>query len=392
MKNNDTKPFYNTTIPSDWEIKRLGEICTSFKSGNGITSEDIYKDGDYPVYGGNGLRGYTNKFTHEGNYLLIGRQGALCGNIVTVSGKNYISEHAIAVKTDNNNDNSFLAYKLDFQNLNRLSESSAQPGLSVEKLVRLKITLPPLPEQKAIAQIISACDKAIETTQKLIAQKELRKKWLMQQLLTGKRRLKGYLEDWKVIKMSDIFERVTRKNIEGNTTVITISAQRGFVKQEDFFNKLVASEILDNYFLVEKGEFCYNKSYSNGYPWGATKRLNDFDKAVVTTLYICFGIKNNLKSSGDFLEQYFEANLLDRGLTQIAHEGGRAHGLLNVTPNDFFDLKITIPKIEEQIAIANVLQTSDKEVQILKSKLCKLNVQRKGLMQQLLTGKMRIKV
>src|SRR5690606_37721123 len=107
------------------------------------------------------------------------------------------------------------------------------------------------------------------------------------------------------------------------------------VKQTDFFNKSVASEVLDNYYLVYNGEFCYNKSYSNGYPWGATKRLNNFDKAVVTTLYICFCIKDNTTTNSDFFEQYFEANLLDKGLTQIAHEGGRAHGLLNVTPSDF---------------------------------------------------------
>ena len=148
---------------------------------------------------------------------------------------------------------------------------------------------------------------------------------------------------------------------------------------------------MDNYFSVEKGECCYNKSYSNGYPWGATKRLNDFDKAVVTTLYICFGIKDKNKISGDYFEQFFGANLLDKGLMKIAHEGGRAHGLLNVTPGDFFDLIIAVPGIEEQTAIASVLQTADKELQLLKSKMEKLKEQKKGLMQVLLTGKKRIK-
>lgn len=392
MENSTIKPFYNTTIPSDWEVKRLGEICSTFKSGYGITSEDINEAGEYAVYGGNGLRGYTNRYTHEGNYFLIGRQGALCGNIVSVYGKNYISEHAIAVQTDTENDNLFLAYKLEFQNLNRLSESSAQPGLSVEKLVRLKIALPPLPEQRAIANILGLMDSVNNQNNQLIAQKELRKKWLMQNLLTGKKRLKGFGGEWKEVALENVFNRVTRKNSEDNTNVVTISAQRGFVRQTDFFNKAIASEIIDNYFLVEKGEFCYNKSYSNGYPWGAIKRLNDFDKAVVTTLYICFGIKDLSRTSGDFFEQYFEANLLDRGLTKIAHEGGRAHGLLNVTPSDFFSLKITIPGFEEQAAIAQVLQAADKEIQLLKAKTDKLREQKKGMMQQLLTGKKRLKI
>ncbi len=381
------------SIPKDWAIKRLGEVCSTFKSGFGITSEEISEDGEYAVYGGNGLRGFTNRFTHDGKFLLIGRQGALCGNIISIDGRNYVSEHAIAVQTDRENDTSFLAYKLDFLNLNRLSESSAQPGLSVEKLVRIKIPLPPLPEQKSIAHILGLMDNAINKNNLLIAKKELQKKWLMQNLLMGKKSLKGFeKEKWKETSLSNVFDRVTRKNTEGNTTVVTISAQRGFVRQTDFFNKNIASEITDNYFLVEKGEFCYNKSYSNGYPWGATKRLKDFEKAVVTTLYICFGLRNSRNNSGDFFEQFFDANLLDRGLTQIAHEGGRAHGLLNVTPSDFFSLKITVPSKEEQTAIAQVLQAADKEIKLLRTKTEKLRDQKKGLMQQLLTGKKRLKL
>ena len=213
----------------------------------------------------------------------------------------------------------------------------------------------------------------------------------MQNLLTGKKRVKNFeKEKWEETSLGDLFERVTRKNSEQNTNVVTISAQRGFVKQTDFFNKTIASDIVDNYFLVEKGEFCYNKSYSNGYPWGATKRLKDFEKAVVTTLYICFGLKNSQKNSGDFFKHFFEANLLDKGLTKIAHEGGRAHGLLNVTPFDFFSLKIIIPTPDEQTAIAQVLKAADKEISLLKSKTERLREQKKGLMQVLLTGKRRL--
>lgn len=245
-------------------------------------------------------------------------------------------------------------------------------------------------QQRAIAQVLSTADTAIHTTEKLIAQKEQRKKWLMQQLLTGKKRLQGFEGEWIEKKLGDLFDRVTRKNAEGNTTVVTISAQRGFVRQTDYFNKNIASEITSNYYLVEKGEFCYNKSYSNGYPWGATKRLNDFDKAVVTTLYICFRIKDLSKSRPEFFEQYFEANLLDQGLTQIAHEGGRAHGLLNVTPSDFFSLNVTVPSYQEQTAIAQVLQVADKEINLLNVKAVKLREQKKWLMQVLLTGKRRL--
>lgn len=143
---------------------------------------------------------------------------------------------------------------------------------------------------------------------------------------------------------------------------------------------------------MEKGEFCYNKSYCNGYPWGATKRLNSFEKAVVTTLYICFRLKNPDLESGDFFEHYFEFNSLDSGLIKIANEGGRAHGLLNVTPSDFFALIINVPGFEEQNAIANILHIADEEIYLQKQKLELLIKQKKGLMQVLLTGMKRLNI
>ena len=213
----------------------------------------------------------------------------------------------------------------------------------------------------------------------------------MQQLLTGKKRMKGYCGEWKIIKLGNIAERITRKNEENNKNVVTISAQRGFVVQTDFFNKSVASETLENYFLVHKDEFCYNKSYSNGYPMGAIKRLKSFDKAVVTTLYICFRLKEKPQTNIDFFEQYCESGLLNKELVKVANEGGRAHGLLNVTPSDFFNMHMRVPSINEQNAIALVLVTADKEIELANEKLARLQEEKRGLMQVLLTGKKRVK-
>lgn len=377
-------------IPLGWNIKRLGEICTYFKSGTSITSKLLKENGEYPVYGGNGLRGYSDKYTHDGTYILIGRQGALCGNINFVEGKNFISEHAIAVQS--NEHMMWLKYKLEYWNLNRFSESSAQPGLSVEKLVRYKLTIPPFSEQQKIAEILNIWDKAIEKQRQLIEKLELRKKGLMQQLLIGKKRLPGFSKEWKNVKLEEICEKVVRKNIEDNKNVMTISAQRGFVVQTDFFNKSVASETLESYYLVFKDEFCYNKSYSKGYPMGAIKRLSEADKAVVTSLYMCFKVKSKTKTNIDFLAYYFDNGGLNQGLTKIANEGGRAHGLLNVTPKDFFGLKLHIPSFKEQLAIAQVLAVVDREIKFAQKKFELLRQQKRGLMQQLLTGKKRIKV
>lgn len=258
-----------------------------------------------------------------------------------------------------------------------------------QELNELPVIFPKISEQQKIATILSTWDKAIELTQSLIKAKEQQKKGLMQRLMTGKVRLLGFREEWTEVTLREIVERVTRRNEKLDDTVVTISAQRGFVKQEEFFNKRVASKTLSNYYLIKRGEFGYNKSYSNGYPMGAFKRLDEHEYGVVTTLYICFRVRE-LKANSDFLLNYFGAGLMVQGLTRIAHEGGRAHGLLNIGISDFFNLKLVIPNVEEQAAIATILNEADKEIELLQQKLASLKTQKKGLMQQLMTGRIRV--
>ncbi|EFE7694341.1 restriction endonuclease subunit S [Escherichia coli] len=277
------------------------------------------------------------------------------------------------------------------------SFGSAQPQLTVGIVKGLKLPIPTLVEQKKIAQILSTWDKAISVTEKLLTNSQQQKKALMQQLLTGKKRLLDengtrFSETWKLYALSKLFQRVTTKNNGKSNNVVTISGQHGLIKQEDFFKKTVASDTLDGYFLLKKGQFAYNKSYSNGYPMGAIKRLNRYPEGVVTTLYICFELTTPKKSCGDYWEHYFESGLLNNSLSQIAHEGGRAHGLLNVKPSDFFSLKVAVPGFEEQQKIASVLSAADTEISTLEKKLACLRDEKKALMQQLLTGKRRVKV
>ncbi|EPU1179949.1 restriction endonuclease subunit S [Klebsiella pneumoniae] len=272
-----------------------------------------------------------------------------------------------------------------------------QANLSAKQLQEIPVLIPPELEQKKIAQILSTWDKAISVTEKLLANSQRQKKALMQQLLTGKKRLLDengtrFTETWKLYALSKLFQRVTTKNNGKSNNVVTISGQHGLIKQEDFFKKTVASDTLDGYFLLKKGQFAYNKSYSNGYPMGAIKRLNRYPEGVVTTLYICFELTIPKKSCGDYWEHYFESGLLNNSLSQIAHEGGRAHGLLNVKPSDFFSLKVAVPGFEEQQKIASVLSAADTEISTLEKKLACLKDEKKALMQQLLTGKRRVKV
>ncbi|MDF5278809.1 restriction endonuclease subunit S [Vibrio sp. Vb1554] len=292
--------------------------------------------------------------------------------------------------------NSFLETCKD--ELDGKATQNAQKNINLQVLKPLEILTPPYEEQRKIAQILSTWDKAIATTEKLIDTSKQQKKALMQQLLTGRKRLvnsetgKAFEGEWEEVKLSHFFDRVTEKNKGQSTNVVTISAQHGLIRQEEFFKKSVASETLDNYFILRKGQFAYNKSYSNGYPMGAIKRLNRYEDAVVTSLYICFELKNEKLASSCFMEQYFESGLLNRGLTKVAAEGGRAHGLLNVKPSDFMALSIMVPKFDEQQKIASVLTAADKEIEVLEAKLAHFKQEKKALMQQLLTGKRRVKI
>ena len=152
----------------EWEKHTIGELCEEFKSGKNIKAENIQAGGVYPVFGGNGLRGYADRYNHEGDYVLIGRQGALCGNVRFVTGKTYITEHAIAAKATNNNYTHFLEYLFVRLNLGQFSDQSAQPGLAVNKLLKIETFAPSKEEQYKIASLLKFLDERIATQNKVI--------------------------------------------------------------------------------------------------------------------------------------------------------------------------------------------------------------------------------
>ena len=152
----------------EWEENYVNEICNEFKSGKAIKADLILDVGTYPVFGGNGLRGYTSTYNHDGLFVLIGRQGALCGNVRSVIGKTYITEHAIAVNGNNKSDTNFLHYLFLQMDLGRFSDQSAQPGLAVNKLLKLKVITPRIDEQRKIANLLRLLDERIATQNKII--------------------------------------------------------------------------------------------------------------------------------------------------------------------------------------------------------------------------------
>jgi type I restriction enzyme S subunit len=240
-----------------------------------------------------------------------------------------------------------------------------QASFTTKDYKKLPIILPPLPEQTRIAEVLSAWDKAISNVQATIEQVELRNKWLMHELLSGKRRLTGFSGEWKEVRMKEVFRRINKVNDGDEHAVMTISAKRGLISQEDKFDRVIAGDSLKKYTLLNKNDFAYNKGNSKTYQMGCIYQLEDIESALVPFVYICFSPTEKVYSA--FYKHWFLAHGLDRQLNRIITSGARGDGLLNVNSDDFFKLKIPYPTLEEQTAIAQVLQAAASEVIILLS-------------------------
>lgn len=199
-------------------------------------------------------------------------------------------------------------------------------------------------------------------------------------------RFKNYAESWEEKKLGELVERVTRKNKNLESDLpLTISAQYGLIDQQTFFNKKVASKDVSGYYLLKKGEFAYNKSYSSDYPWGAVKRLDNYEMGVLSTLYIVFR-PNSIDS--DFLAVYYDSPKWYKEVSMRAAEGARNHGLLNISPQDFFDTELIFPVNQsEQTAIGSFFQDIDQLISLQQRKLEVLKEQKKTYLKLLFPAK-----
>lgn len=198
-------------------------------------------------------------------------------------------------------------------------------------------------------------------------------------------RFRGFDDAWEQRKLGDIVERVVRKNTNNESSLpLTISAQYGLVDQITYFNNRVASRDVSNYYLVLNGEFAYNKSTSDGFPFGAVKRLDLYEKGVLSTLYIVFSIKNQSEIDSDYLTVFFDTDRWHKGVSERAAEGARNHGLLNISADDFFDIDIFLPRHkEEQVAIGSYLRHLDNLITLHQHELEKLQSIKKALLEKM---------
>jgi len=247
--------------------------------------------------------------------------------------------------------------------IRRIAQGTKVFSVSVRNFDETYIGVPSKDEQAKIAKLLIAIDKRIATQNKIIEDLKKLKSAICEKLFSSPKdkqpqiRLYGFFGDWHFVRLSDICHRICRKNTgEQCKQVLTIAAQYGLVSQEEFFNKNVASENLSGYYLLQKGDFAYNKSYSGDYVWGTVKRLDNYEQGVLSPLYICFR-PDPARVDSDFLIYYFESKKWHKTVANIAGEGARNHGLLNISVVDYFNTIHCIPSMDEQKQIAQIIGT-----------------------------------
>ncbi|HAQ20087.1 MAG TPA: hypothetical protein DCR40_12785 [Prolixibacteraceae bacterium] len=428
MENNTIKPFYNTTIPSDWTNPEFGTVFSFLKSFSysreQLTDEKTNDEirnihyGDIHATYENEILDFeteqrvpflkdgfldVNKFDDEefpslqdGDLIMADAsedfEGVCnCVELKNINGRKVVSGlHTFAAR--GNVDiiaAGFRTYALNNQQvvreLRRIATGISVYSVSKTNLSKVELPLPPLPEQRAIANVLSLMDSAINQNNQLVAQKELRKKWLMQNLLTGKKRLKGFGGEWKEIHIKDVSKEVSIRNkSDKQLTVLSCTKYDGLVESLEYWGRKIFADDISSYKIVPKNHFAYA---TNHIEEGSIGYQDSFDEALISPMYTVF------KTDSSINDLYFYKLLKSHML--IYQYQNRMEGSIDrrggLRWDAFSIIKIHIPSFEEQTAITQVLQAADKEIQLLKAKTDKLREQKKGMMQVLLTGKVRIK-
>jgi type I restriction enzyme S subunit len=385
--------------------KAIKELC-SFSNGHGFTRHDWTKNGlpiiriahlngsrDFDYYAGEP----DPEWVVEPGELLFawaGTKGVSFGPTIWDGPRGVLNQHIFRVRPKDGVDQTWLYYAL-LQVTQRI-ESRAHGFKSTLLHVRKsdiedqRSPVPPVATQRRVVNLLSLVEGQLRGISDLIQTKRTFKRGLMQQLLTGRKRFPDFKDlPWKSSRLGDHVDEVNRRNTSGVTLVLTASGEHGLVDQRRYFNRNVAGADLSRYWLLKKGEFAYNRSAMKGYPYGATKRLEEHEEGALSTLYLCFSIKDSQLDS-DFLEHVFDSGVLNRQLRPIVRVGARAHGLLNVSDEDYLSINIPFPKLDEQRRIADVLNTMDQEIDLLAAQRDQIEVERRALLSKLLSGEITV--
>ena len=396
----------------DWEQRKLDDVA-EFSKGSGYSKGDLVEFGTPIILYG---RLYTNYETiisdvdtfveskdgsvySKGGEVIVPASGETAEDIaraVSVDKSGILLGGDLNIVMPNEDINSvFLAISISNGNSQRELARKAQ-GKSVvhihnEEIRNLVVPFPTKTEQNKIVEYFSNLDHLITLHQRKCDEMKKMKKFMLQKMFpkNGAKnpeiRFDGFTDDWEQRKLGEVCERITRKNINNESDLpLTIASQYGLIDQRDFFNKIVAAKDMSNYYLLKKGEFAYNKSYSKGFDYGSIKRLNAYEQGCLSTLYICFGITSDDMDS-DYLECFFDTLKWYSDITMICAEGARNHGLLNVDTKAFFDeVTISMPSSkEEQCMISAYLKNLDHLITLHQRKAENLKNLKKYMLQNM---------
>ena len=308
----------------------------------------IQKQGTIPVYGGNGLRGYTDTYNHVGDYVLIGRQGALCGNVRFVTDKTYITEHAIAVKGTNDNNTKFLQYLFEKMNLGQYSDQSAQPGLAVNKLLKLKISIPYKNEQQKIAKLLHILDERITTQSELIEDLQKLKAALVERLFCNKL-------GWKRYKYRDLLSPISERN-SGNqfSNVLSASQELGMVSRTDLdIDIKFDRSAVTTYKIVRDGDYVLHlRSFQGGLAFSSMT-------GICSPAYTILRPVKELEYG--FFQEYFMSKSFINSLRLVTY-GIRDGRSINV--DEFLDMPVEIPDSATQCRIISILSIMNRRLRL----------------------------
>ena len=351
-KKSDTPAIRFKGFTDTWEQRKLGDIASDMVAGGDIDKDLILAEGQYPVI--------ANALTGDGIVGYYDKEYRVNAPAVTVTGRGDVG-HAkarlvnftpvvrlLSVKSEH--DVFFLENAIN--TLKIVIESTGVPQLTVPQLAKYEVAFPrQLDEEEHIGVFFKQLDHLITLHQRKFEKLTNVKKSMLEKMFPQNGssypeiRFKGFTDPWEQRKLGELVDRVVRKNINNESTLpLTISAQYGLVDQITYFNNRVASRDVSNYYLVLNGEFAYNKSTSDGYPFGAVKRLDLYEKGVLSTLYIVFAPKKEQQIDSDYLTVFFDTDRWHKGVAERAAEGARNHGLLNISAEDFFDIDLSVPK------------------------------------------------
>ena len=384
-----------------WKSDKLGNLGTVAMNKR-IFKEETSEVGEVPFYKIGTFGGKPDSFITRDKFeeykskypypkigdILISASGSI-GRTVEYPGEEayFQDSNIVWLKHDGRIDNSFLKHFYAIVKWQGV-EGTTIKRLYNKNILETPITLPSISEQSAIGSLFCTLDDLLASYKDNLANYQALKVTMLSKMFpkagqtVPEIRLDGFEGEWVEKRLKDISKRVTRKNNDlVSERALTISAQFGLIDQEEFFQKKIASKDVSGYYLIKKGEFAYNKSYSTGYPLGAIKRLDKYENGVLSTLYILF---KAVDVDSDYLAHYYESDKWHREVSMCAAEGARNHGLLNITPVDFFNTRLVVPKeLEEQRAIGSYFSNLDNLINSHQEKITQLENLKKKLLQDM---------